>query len=172
MDVLSTLTADNWIAVIGITIPILIAWLANVHHFAWSLFKKYILDRDVEVISQYFDSRISSLNDQKQACSFLDVKGHLSIDSILKNHHAPQLPVFDEIKIHPIPWQLLQMQFGAGYPVDTAQGRRDFKKAFIEQLKKIHILAYQGAKFDLDDSGLTLFKSSLALSPKQQKVIV
>jgi hypothetical protein len=70
-----------------------------------------------------------------------------------------------------IPWPLLQMQFGAGYPVDTSQGRRDFKKKFIEQLNKIHALAYQDAKFRLDDDGLTLFKSPLALPPRQRKII-
>jgi hypothetical protein len=66
-----------------------------------------------------------------------------------------------------IPWQSLQMQFGAGYPVDTKQGQRNFKKAFIEQLKKIHILAYQDAKFELAETALTLFKSPPALPPRQ-----
>ena len=62
-----------------------------------------------------------------------------------------------------IPWDSLQLQFGAGYPADTKQGQRNFKKAFIEQLKKIHALAYQDAKFELDEKGLTLFKSPPAL---------
>lgn len=70
-----------------------------------------------------------------------------------------------------IPWQSLQLQFGAGYPVDTNQGQRNFKKAFIEQLKKIHALAYQGAKFDLNEKELTLFKSPPSLPPKSSKVI-
>ena len=69
-----------------------------------------------------------------------------------------------------IPWPSLQLQFGAGYPVDS-QGRRNFKKAFIEQLNKIHILAYQDAKFELDENALTLFKSPLALPPKQSRSI-
>lgn len=70
-----------------------------------------------------------------------------------------------------IPWGLLQMQFGAGYPMDTKQGQRDFKKKFIEQLKKIHILAYQDAKFEIDEKALTLFKSPPSLPPRQRKVI-
>jgi len=70
-----------------------------------------------------------------------------------------------------IPWGSLQLQFGAGYPVDTKQGQRNFKKAFIEQLKKIHVLAYQDAKFEIGEKGLTLFKSPPALPPRQHKTI-
>jgi len=35
-----------------------------------------------------------------------------------------------------LPWPLLQAQFGADY-ADNAQGRRDFKKAFLNQLMKV-----------------------------------
>lgn len=70
-----------------------------------------------------------------------------------------------------IPWKSLQMQFGAGYPMDTNQGLRDFKKQFIVQLKKVHILAYKDAKFDIDADGLTLHKSPLALPHRPRKII-
>jgi hypothetical protein len=43
-----------------------------------------------------------------------------------------------------IPWEALQMQFGAGYP-DTAQGKRDFKKNFLLALKKVGV-AYPEAQ--------------------------
>lgn len=71
-----------------------------------------------------------------------------------------------------IPWQALQMQFGAGYPMDTKQGQRNFKKSFIEQLKKVHALAYTDAKFEIDSLGLKLFKSPLALASDSRKTIV
>jgi hypothetical protein len=35
-----------------------------------------------------------------------------------------------------IPWEVLQAQFGAGYP-ETAQGTRNFKKKFLLALKKV-----------------------------------
>ena len=40
-----------------------------------------------------------------------------------------------------VPWAALQAQFGAGYS-DSAQGLRDFKKAFREALKKV-VTIYQ-----------------------------
>lgn len=43
-----------------------------------------------------------------------------------------------------IPWESLQMQFGADYQ-QTAHGKRDFKRAFIRELKKVQIL-YPAAK--------------------------
>ncbi len=70
-----------------------------------------------------------------------------------------------------IPWDSLQLQFGAGYPADTKQGLRDFRKQFIAQLKKIHAMAYQNAKFDLDEKGLTLFKSPQSLPSRSRKVV-
>ncbi len=36
-----------------------------------------------------------------------------------------------------IPWKKLQTQFGSGYPA-TAQGIRDFKKRFLQELKKVY----------------------------------
>lgn len=35
-----------------------------------------------------------------------------------------------------IPWEALQLQFGAGYP-DTPQGKADFKRKFIQSLTKV-----------------------------------
>lgn len=54
----------------------------------------------------------------------------------------------------PIPWQLLQMQFGTSLPVDE-QGRRDFKKAFLKNLK-IVLVIYPDAKVEVTDLGLIL----------------
>lgn len=38
-----------------------------------------------------------------------------------------------------IPWEALQLQFGAGYPL-TVRGKLDFKKKFIEALKKVSMV--------------------------------
>lgn len=49
-----------------------------------------------------------------------------------------------------VPWTALQAQFGAGY------GQiRDFRRHFRAVLAAVH-LQYRGAKFDLDDHGMTL----------------
>lgn len=56
----------------------------------------------------------------------------------------------------PILWESLQEQFGSGYQ-DTAQGKRDFKKNFIKQLKKVSKF-YEGANVEIVDNGLRLNK--------------
>lgn len=57
-----------------------------------------------------------------------------------------------------IPWAALQLQFGADYATDP-QGIRDFKRAFLRELKKV-TLFYQEAKIDSLDCGLNLKQSS------------
>lgn len=44
-----------------------------------------------------------------------------------------------------IKWEDLQFQFGAGYPL-TSQGKRDFKKRFIDTLKKVAIVYPEAGK--------------------------
>jgi hypothetical protein len=52
-----------------------------------------------------------------------------------------------------VPWSALKDQFGFGY------GRMiDFKRKFRETLGEVHS-QYRGAKFELDDRGMTLFYS-------------
>ncbi len=53
-----------------------------------------------------------------------------------------------------IPWQLLQMQFGADYAQDE-QGLRNFRKNFIKQLQKVHTI-YKAAKVFEMERGLLL----------------
>ncbi len=53
-----------------------------------------------------------------------------------------------------IPWQSLQAQFGAGYP-NSAQGLRDFRKKFIQQMKRVSVI-YPEAKVSTGDYGLIL----------------
>ncbi|MBU4262429.1 MAG: Fic family protein [Proteobacteria bacterium] len=88
MEVISKLTTDNWITIAAIVVPIFLAWLSNVHLWLWSLIKKFILDRKIQVISPSFDHRFSSLNKQVRVCPFLDKNGHLSIESLIDNHRA------------------------------------------------------------------------------------
>ncbi len=65
-----------------------------------------------------------------------------------------------------IPWAALQMQFGASYQTE-GQGARDFKRAFIRELKKVVIL-YPKAKVSEDDNGLFLQPSAthITLRPR------
>jgi len=53
-----------------------------------------------------------------------------------------------------VPWEALQLQFGAGYAVDP-QGTRDFKKKFLKHLRTVQ-LVYPGAKVTEGSYGLLL----------------
>jgi hypothetical protein len=57
-----------------------------------------------------------------------------------------------------IPWAALQLQFGAGYATD-AHGRRDFKRAFLREMKKVAVI-YPKAKATAEEGGLALKPSS------------
>ncbi len=57
----------------------------------------------------------------------------------------------------PIPWEALQMQFGAGSPF-TPQGKRDFKKKFLQQLKAVSTV-YPLAGVEPKDNVLLLYPS-------------
>jgi hypothetical protein len=56
---------------------------------------------------------------------------------------------------HPsrIPWEALQMQFGAGYP-ETALGKRHFKSKFLEALKKVGVAYPEAQKLQADTDAL------------------
>jgi hypothetical protein len=53
-----------------------------------------------------------------------------------------------------IPWEVLQLQFGADYATDL-QGVRNFKRAFLRELKKVNIF-YKEAKLEVIDIGINL----------------
>lgn len=57
---------------------------------------------------------------------------------------------------HPqdIPWEILQLQFGSDY-ANNPQGRRNFKKAFLRELKKI-TLVYKDLKVEPEQDKFTL----------------
>ncbi len=61
-----------------------------------------------------------------------------------------------------INWSLLQLQFGSGYP-QTPQGLRNFKKAFIRELKKINLFC-QGINVEVNQSQLVLKPSKPHIS--------
>jgi hypothetical protein len=67
-----------------------------------------------------------------------------------------------------IPWAALQMQFGASYGSD-GQGLRDFKRAFLRELKKVAIL-YPKAKAKEEEGGLHLQPSATHI-PAQLKLV-
>lgn len=64
-----------------------------------------------------------------------------------------------------IPWKSLQAQFGSSY-ADDMQGARDFKKAFIRELKKVNMF-YTSANFDIPQEGLILRPSKTSI-PKHK----
>lgn len=56
-----------------------------------------------------------------------------------------------------IPWGALQLQFGSDYPL-TAQGQRNFKKAFLHALAKVR-LVYPSLRLDDTPNALILLPS-------------
>ncbi|MHB1949709.1 MAG: replication protein RepA [Gammaproteobacteria bacterium] len=63
-----------------------------------------------------------------------------------------------------IPWALLKNQFGSDY-ADDAQGTRNFKKKFLQALKKVW-LVYPTANVCPIDKGLMLYKSDTHVKKK------
>lgn len=61
-------------------------------------------------------------------------------------------------KITSIPFEKLQLQFGAGYQ-DTPHGRYEFKRKFIIQLKKVLFL-YPQAKVKIEEDSILLIPSA------------
>ena len=62
----------------------------------------------------------------------------------------------------------LQLQFGGGYQ-DTAQGKYEFKRKFIHQLKKVLII-YPAAKVDVTNAGLTIPPGISHITKKINKI--
>jgi hypothetical protein len=62
-----------------------------------------------------------------------------------------------------IPWEVLQLQFGSNYATD-AQGVRNFKKAFLRELKKVTLI-YREAKLEDLQIGLNLKPSQTHIKP-------
>jgi Plasmid encoded RepA protein len=56
-----------------------------------------------------------------------------------------------------IPWELLQLQFGAGYPL-TPRGKADFKRKFLQHLRSVHLI-YPSVHIETSDIGLLLAPS-------------
>ena len=52
-----------------------------------------------------------------------------------------------------IPWESLQLQFGASYP-ETAQGKADFKRKFRAALKKVCVAYGEARKLEITQEGL------------------
>lgn len=70
----------------------------------------------------------------------------------------------------PIRWEALQNQFGTTYAFDD-QGRRDFKKAFLKNLKVVNVV-YPQAKTQILENGLKLLPSKphVSLATDQKKL--
>jgi len=63
-------------------------------------------------------------------------------------------------------WETLQLQFGSDYSF-TPQGKRDFKKAFIRELKKVHVL-YTDPKLTTNSEYLILEPSKPHIKPTKK----
>lgn len=64
-----------------------------------------------------------------------------------------------------IPWQALQMQFGANYS-DSAQGPRDFKRKLLMALRKVQTV-YPDLRAEEGDRGLILLPSPTHILPRR-----
>lgn len=62
-----------------------------------------------------------------------------------------------------IPWEALQLQFGSDY-AQTAQGTRDFKRAFIRELRKVTTV-YKDTALETDSRSLILKPSKSHIAP-------
>lgn len=67
-----------------------------------------------------------------------------------------------------IPWNLLQMQFGADY-ADTKQGRHGFKRAFLKHLEAVQLLYPEAKVEEHGGSNGLLLKPSKTHIPKLKK---
>jgi hypothetical protein len=57
-----------------------------------------------------------------------------------------------------IPWEMLQIQFGADY-ASNSQGTRDFKRAFLRELKKVQLVYPEAKVENFTNNGLILYPS-------------
>jgi hypothetical protein len=69
-------------------------------------------------------------------------------------------------KLSRIPWEGLQLQFGAGYPM-TLQGKRDFKKKFIGALRRV-ALFYAEASRLVTEEDVLIFMPGYPDIPKSE----
>jgi hypothetical protein len=67
-----------------------------------------------------------------------------------------------------IPWEALQMQFGANYTLD-AHGLRNFKAAFLKQLRKV-VTVYADCKVEGAEQGLLLSPSKTHILPVRENL--
>jgi hypothetical protein len=66
-----------------------------------------------------------------------------------------------------IPWPVLQTQFGADYGSND-QGVRDFKRAFMRELKKIYLF-YPEVRLEFWENGISLLPGRSHISPRKNK---
>ncbi|WP_371381843.1 replication protein RepA [Sporomusa aerivorans] len=108
-----------------------------------------------EIIQSPIVYRVDTLKLLKQSSMAVD----LYIWITYRNSYA--------VKPFYIPWEALQMQFGAGYPF-TPQGKSNFKQKFLEALKKVAI-AYPEANKLRDEGQNLLFIPGRPDVPKLTK---
>lgn len=140
--------------------------IAKGYHLWWdtknpnqgNLFKStVILDQDFfnEITTSPIVFRMDALKVLKQSSMAVDIY----VWTTYRNSYAK--------KSTRIPWEALQLQFGAGYPM-TAQGKRDFKKMFLQALHKVAIVYPEVGKLRPDEKYLLFVPGS----PDVPKLII
>lgn len=97
-----------------------------------------------EIIAAPIVIRLETLKAIKQSSLAVDIYTWLTY----RNSYAK--------KPSKISWEDLQFQFGAGYPL-TSQGKRNFKKKFIQALKKVELVYPEAGKLRVDNGDYLLF---------------
>ncbi len=97
-----------------------------------------------EIIDNPIVYRMGALKTLKQSSMAVDIY----IWTTYRNSYAK--------KPSRIPWEALQLQFGAGYPL-TSQGKRNFKKKFIQSLERVSLVYPDAGKLRTDHEDYLLF---------------
>jgi len=105
-----------------------------------------------EIVTSPIPVRISTLETLKGSSLALDIYCWLTY----RNFYAK--------KISYIPWETLQMQFGAGYPT-TTRGKLDFKKKFLMALKKVAVAYPEASKLRAEPDVLVYVPGSPDIAP-------
>ena len=103
-----------------------------------------------EIISHPVPVDMRTLNQLKRSPMALDIYAWLTWRMSYLN------------KTTTIPWESLQAQFGAGYPM-TTRGRQAFKEKFNKHLKSV-LVYYSAAKVEPDKKGLLIKPSQTHIS--------
>jgi hypothetical protein len=105
-----------------------------------------------EITSSPVPLRLKTLEALRNSSMALDVYCWLTYKNFYARHPSR------------IPWEALQMQFGAGYP-ETTRGKRNFKQNFLLALKKIGSIYPEAQKLQAETDVLVFIPGYPDVSP-------